>query len=62
MVPMKGFRFVNYISFPFPKLLGASDVTEAFYGTCARFVLQCNISKLFELFFVKVIYVKVRFS
>ena len=28
-VPMKGFRFVDYISFPFPKLLGAIDATTA---------------------------------
>jgi hypothetical protein len=28
-VPMKGFKVVVYISFPFPKLLGASDATEA---------------------------------
>ncbi len=28
-VPMKGFKVVDYISFPFPKLLGAIDVTEA---------------------------------
>ena len=24
---MKGFKVVNYISFPLPKLLGANDVT-----------------------------------
>ena len=28
-VPLKGFKVVDYISFPFPKLLGAIDVTEA---------------------------------
>ncbi len=28
-VPMKGFKVVIYISFPFPKLLGAIDVTDA---------------------------------
>jgi len=28
-VPMKGFKVVIYISFPFPKLLGAIDATEA---------------------------------
>ena len=27
-VPLKGFKVVDYISFPFPKLLGAIDVTE----------------------------------
>jgi len=26
-VPMKGFKVVIYISFPFPKLLGAIDAT-----------------------------------
>jgi hypothetical protein len=31
MVPMKGFRFVDYISFPFPKLLGASWVALGRY-------------------------------
>jgi hypothetical protein len=30
-VPMKGFKAVNYISFPFPKLLVAIDVTDAGY-------------------------------
>ena len=28
-VPMKGFKVVVYISFPFPKLLGANDATDA---------------------------------
>jgi hypothetical protein len=28
-VPMKGFKVVIYISFPFPKLLGAIDATDA---------------------------------
>ncbi len=28
-VPMKGFKVVNYISFSFPKLLGAIDATDA---------------------------------
>ena len=28
-VSVKGFKVVDYISFPFPKLLGANDVTEA---------------------------------
>lgn len=28
-VPMKGFKVVVYISFPFPKLLGAIDATGA---------------------------------
>ena len=28
-VPLKGFKVVDYISFLFPKLLGAIDVTEA---------------------------------
>ena len=27
-VPLKGFKVVDYTSFPFPKLLGAIDVTE----------------------------------
>ena len=27
-VPMKGFKVVIYISFPFPKLLGAIDATD----------------------------------
>ena len=31
-VPLKGFKVVDYISFPFPKLLGAIDVTEAVTG------------------------------
>ena len=27
-VPMKGFKVEVYISYPFPKLLGATDVTD----------------------------------
>jgi hypothetical protein len=31
-VPLKGFKVVDYISFPFPKLLGATDQTWARSG------------------------------
>ena len=33
---MKGFKAVSYISGPFPKLLGANDVSEAAYEIHCR--------------------------
>ena len=46
-VPLKGFKVVDYISFPFPKLLGAIDVTEAGYWT-----------SLFSSFFLNHVFMK----
>ena len=46
-VPLKGFRVVDYISFSFPKLLGATDATEAILCGCElRSVKGTSVTKL----------------
>ena len=46
-VPLKGFKVVDYISFPFPKLLGAIDVTEAGNQVLDRPSIPCEPAKVY---------------